>query len=39
MATLDDDLLDLIAAEALIDRAKLVRDATLADISAWTRWT
>ncbi len=32
MATVDDDLLDLIAAEALIDRGKLVRDATLADL-------
>jgi acyl carrier protein len=32
MATLDDELLDLIAQEALIDRAKLSREATLADI-------
>lgn len=32
MATLDDDLVDLIAGEALIDRAKLVRTATLADL-------
>jgi acyl carrier protein len=32
MATLDDELLDLIAQEALIDRAKLTREATLADI-------
>ena len=32
MATLDDELLDLIAQEALIDRAKLVREATLEDI-------
>jgi len=28
----DDELLDLIAEEALIDREKLVRDATLEDI-------
>jgi acyl carrier protein len=32
MATLDDELLDLIAQEALIDRAKLTREATLADV-------
>ena len=32
MATSDDELLDLIAEEALIDREKLVRDATLEDI-------
>jgi acyl carrier protein len=32
MSTLDDDLLDLIVAESLIDRGKLVRDATLADL-------
>jgi acyl carrier protein len=32
MAALDDELLDLIAQEALIDRAKLTREATLADI-------
>jgi acyl carrier protein len=32
MASLDDELLDLIAEEALIDRAKLVRGATLESI-------
>ncbi|HZZ37015.1 MAG TPA: phosphopantetheine-binding protein [Caulobacteraceae bacterium] len=32
MATSDDELLDLIAEEALIDREKLVREATLEDI-------
>jgi acyl carrier protein len=32
MAALDDELIDLIAEEALIDKAKLVRTATLADI-------
>ena len=32
MATLDDELVDLIAGEALIDREKLVRGATLADL-------
>jgi acyl carrier protein len=32
MASLDDELSDLIAAESLVDRGKLVRDATLADI-------
>ncbi len=32
MATLDDELLDLVAEEALIDRAKLVRQATLEDV-------
>jgi acyl carrier protein len=32
MATLEDELLDLIAEEGLIDRAKLVREATLADV-------
>lgn len=32
MASLDDELIDLIAEEALIDRAKLVREATLADV-------
>jgi len=32
MATLDDELLDLISQEALIDRAKLTREATLSDI-------
>ncbi|MBA3810107.1 MAG: phosphopantetheine-binding protein [Caulobacteraceae bacterium] len=32
MATVDEDLLDLIAAEALIDRGKLAREATLADL-------
>ena len=32
MATLDDELLDLVAQEALIDRAKLVREATLEDV-------
>ena len=32
MATLDDELLDLVAEEALIDRAKLVREATLEDV-------
>jgi acyl carrier protein len=32
MATLDDELLDLIAGESLVDRARLTREATLADI-------
>jgi len=32
MASLDDELLDLIAEEALIDRAKLAREATLESI-------
>jgi len=32
MTTLRDALLDLIAAEALIDRAKLAPSATLADL-------
>jgi acyl carrier protein len=32
MATLDDDLVDLIVAESLIDRGNLVGDATLADL-------
>ncbi|MDQ2860720.1 MAG: phosphopantetheine-binding protein [Pseudomonadota bacterium] len=32
MASLDDELLDLIAAESLVDRARLTRQATLADI-------
>ena len=32
MANLDDELLDLIAAESLVDRARLTRQATLADI-------
>ncbi|HZK99778.1 MAG TPA: phosphopantetheine-binding protein [Caulobacteraceae bacterium] len=32
MAALDDELIDLIAREALIDKDKLVRGATLADI-------
>ncbi|MEO8811413.1 MAG: phosphopantetheine-binding protein [Caulobacteraceae bacterium] len=32
MAKLDDELIEVIAAESLIDRAKLVREATLADI-------
>jgi acyl carrier protein len=32
MASVDDELLDLIAQEALIDRSKLVREATLEDI-------
>jgi acyl carrier protein len=32
MATLDDDLLDVIAAESLVDRARLTREASLADI-------
>ena len=32
MASLDDELLDLVAEEALIDRSKLVRDATLEDV-------
>ena len=32
MAVTDDDLIDLIAGEALIDRALLTRDATLADV-------
>ncbi|MHB8528001.1 MAG: phosphopantetheine-binding protein [Caulobacteraceae bacterium] len=32
MAALDDELFDLIAQEALIDRSKLRREATLADI-------
>ena len=32
MAPTDDELLDLVAEEALIDRAKLVREATLEDI-------
>ena len=32
MTSLDDQLLDLIAAESLVDRARLTRQATLADI-------
>lgn len=32
MAALDDELLDLIAEEALIERGKLARDATLEDV-------
>lgn len=32
MASLDDQLLDLVAAESLVDRARLTRQATLADI-------
>jgi acyl carrier protein len=32
MSPLDDELIDLIAQEALIDKAKLTREATLADI-------
>jgi acyl carrier protein len=32
MAASDDELFDLIAQEALIDRAKLTREATLADL-------
>lgn len=32
MAALEDELLDLVAQEALIDRAKLVREATLEDV-------
>ena len=32
MAILDDELLDLIAGESLVDRARLKREATLADI-------
>jgi acyl carrier protein len=32
MATLREDLIDLIAAEALIDKAKLIPTATLADV-------
>jgi acyl carrier protein len=32
MASLEDELLDLVAEEALIDRAKLVREATLEDV-------
>lgn len=32
MAALEDELLDLVAEEALIDRAKLVREATLEDV-------
>ena len=32
MANLDDELLDLIAAESLVDRARLTRGSTLADI-------
>ena len=32
MAALRDELIDLIAAEALIDKAKLVPTATLADV-------
>jgi acyl carrier protein len=32
MASLDDELMDLIAEEALIDRARLNRIATLADV-------
>lgn len=32
MAALDDELLGLIAEEALIDRATLTRQATLADV-------
>ncbi len=32
MARLDDQLLDLVAAESLVDRARLTRQATLADI-------
>ena len=31
-ATLDDELVDLIVAESLIDRARLTREATLADL-------
>ncbi len=32
MASLDDELLDLIAGESLVDRTRLSRQATLADI-------
>lgn len=32
MAALDDELLDLIAEEALIERGKLTREATLEDV-------
>jgi len=32
MADLDDELLDLIAQEALIDRARLTPEATLAEL-------
>jgi acyl carrier protein len=32
MAGLDDELIDLIVAESLVDRARLTREATLADI-------
>jgi len=32
MATLDDELLDLIAGESLVDRARLTREASLADL-------
>jgi acyl carrier protein len=32
MASLDDELLDLIAGESLVDRARLTREASLADI-------
>ncbi len=32
MAATDDELIDLIAAEALIERDLLTRDATLADV-------
>ena len=32
MAQPDDDLIDLIAAESLIDREKLTREATLSDL-------
>jgi acyl carrier protein len=32
MAILDHELLDLIVAESLIERGRLVRDATLADL-------
>jgi len=32
MASLEDELLDLVAEEALIDRSKLVREATLEDV-------
>jgi len=32
MTTLDNELLDLIAGESLVDRARLTRQASLADI-------
>lgn len=32
MASLDDALIDLVAAESLVERARLVREATLTDI-------